>query len=56
MAQLTLERIVVAPVREDAVLDFLVKALLHAIHVLEFVGLHTPVLALFTSSNGFFEG
>ena len=34
----------VAPVWEDALLDLLVKTLLHAVHVFKFIGLSALVL------------
>jgi len=45
----------VPPVREDALFDLLVEALLHAVHILELVGGHTLVLTPLSALNCFFE-
>ena len=37
----------VAPVWEDTLLDLLVETLLHAVHVLKFIGLGALVLGFF---------
>lgn len=55
-SQLTFERGVVAPVREHTLLDLLVQALLHAVHVLELVRLGALVLRFFAPCNGLFKG
>ena len=45
---LTFERVVVAPVWEDTVLDLLVETFLHAIHILQLVLHHPLVLSALT--------
>jgi len=45
----------ITPVGEDALLDFFIQALLHAVHILELVGLNALVVGALTASYGVFE-
>ena len=55
LCYLTFERCMVTPVRIDTALNFFVQALLHTVHVLEFICLNPPVLGLLATIAGFFK-
>ena len=45
----------IAPVWEDALLDLLVQALLHAVHELKLVGLEPTILISLTPRDGLLQ-
>ena len=52
---LTFERVMVSPVRKNTTLDLFIETLLHAIHILQFVGLNPLILTLFSSLDSLFN-